>query len=98
MHFKRDRAWGLTRVHARDFRSGIEVGKDGKDGKHGKGGKDDEGDELLRDVLSPTLALTPLAPSPVEPGEGERNRSPLPAPRGEGRGMRGVRRRAGMRG
>jgi hypothetical protein len=40
--------------------------------------------------------LTPRSPLPSETGEGERNGSLLPAPRGEGSGMRGIRGEEGL--
>src|SRR5215213_2842498 len=58
VHSKTDWALGLTSFKARDFLSGIEVGKLGKLGELGKDGELD-GAELLRDALSPPLALTP---------------------------------------
>jgi hypothetical protein len=61
VHSKTDWAWRVTSIKARDFLRVIEVGEVGEVGELDKLGEDDEldGAELLRDALSPPLALTP---------------------------------------
>jgi argininosuccinate lyase len=89
VHSKTDWARGVTSIKARDFLRVIEVGK------VGKLGEDDEldGAELLRDALSPPLALTPNR-HPLR-GYSARRRQErglstlprlLPSPRSEGEG------------
>jgi hypothetical protein len=98
VHSKTDWAWGVTSIKARDFLRVIEVGKLGKLGKLGE---DDEldGAELLRDALSPPLALTPNR-HPLRGYSARRRQerdslldrafSLLPAPREKGRGWGGT--------